>query len=66
MQNTSKINQIGGAVHLGYTDAHKTLTETQTLYEPITKVVEAKKAGTQSAFNLTKTQEDAFELHKMK
>ena len=56
MQVSSKINQIGGAVHLGYTQAHCTLTETQGLYAPIKTIVEAKKSGTQSNFNFTKTE----------
>lgn len=46
MQVSSKINQIGGAVHLGYTEAHRTLTETQGLYAPIKTIIEAKKSGT--------------------
>lgn len=55
MQTNTKINQIGGAVHQGYTQTHKTLTETQTLYAPITTAIEAKKTGTATSFKLTKT-----------
>ena len=55
MQVSSKINQIGGAVHLGYTQAHCTLTETQGLYAPIKTIVEGKKSGTQSNFSFAKT-----------
>ena len=53
-------------MHLGYTDAHRTLTETQALHAPIKGIVEAKKSGTASGFNFTKTQEEIFEQQKMK
>jgi hypothetical protein len=54
---TGKINQIGGAVHQGYTETHKTMTETQHLYAPLNSAVEAQKSGTSSKFKLTKTQD---------
>ena len=53
-------------MHLGYTEAHRTLTETQGLYAPIKGIVEAKKSGTQSNFNFAKTEAEVFEMHKMK
>jgi hypothetical protein len=66
MQTSSRINQIGGAVHLGYSEAHKTLTETQALHAPIGKIVEAQRSGTKTGFSFSKTQEELFELEKMK
>jgi hypothetical protein len=53
-------------VHLGYTEAHKTLSETQTLYAPIHNVMQAKKTGTATNFNFNKTDQELLELHKMK
>jgi hypothetical protein len=64
-QTNSKINQIGGAVHQGYTQTHKTLTETQTLYAPISGVIEAQKTGTASNFKLTKSPEELNEHKKI-
>jgi len=40
---------------MGYTQTHKTMTETQTLYAPISGAIEAQKTGTASNFKLTKT-----------
>ena len=64
-QTSGKINQIGGAVHLGYTETHKTLTETQNLYGPVTTIMEAKKSGTATNFNFTKSPEEANEHKKI-
>ena len=66
MQTSTRINQIGGAVHLGYTEAHKTLTETQALHAPISKIVEAQRSGTQTGFSFSKTQDELNDLNKMK
>ncbi len=66
MQTSSRINQIGGAVHLGYSEAHKTLTETQALHAPISKIVEAQRSGTKTGFSFSKTQEEQLEMQKMK
>ena len=66
MQTATRINQIGGAVHLGYSEAHRTLTETQALHAPISKIVEGQRSGTQTGFSFCKTQEELNELCKMK
>ena len=50
---------------MGYTQTHKTMTETQTLYAPISGAIEAQKTGTASNFKLTKTPQEINEHKKI-
>lgn len=59
------MNQIGGAVHLGYTETHKTLTETQSLHAPINSIIQAKKTGTATNFNFAKSKDQLDEHSKI-
>ena len=53
-------------MHLGYTEAHKTLSETQQFYAPMESVIEAKKSGTVSSFKVGKTPDEVANYHRMK
>lgn len=42
---SGKMNELGGAVHLGYDRTTKTLTETQTMYKPMEEHMTKTKEG---------------------
>lgn len=44
-KTSEKMNQLGGAVHLGYDRTGNTLTETQTLYKPMEEHMTKTKQG---------------------
>lgn len=41
--NSTGMNGLGGAINLGYTDTHKTLSETKTLYKPMEEEMHRRK-----------------------
>lgn len=61
---TNKVNELGGAVNLGYDRTGKTLTETQTLYKPIEEHLTKTKEGFKN--NPNKIQEDKDNFIRMK
>ena len=65
-QTSSRINQIGGVVHLGFSKSHTIPSSTQNQYTPMESVMMAKKTGTVSSFKTGMTQQERDEISKMK